>query len=225
MLLREAFSILGVQPGIDVDEVRSRYRFLVKELHPDVYDGTGDELARIVEAYRLLDAKYYGGKRRVNTRPKTTEKRHTAAHQHRKQSTTTAGSRMPPNQEENRTSAEIVFYLGKIAVSDADRNRRCRALERLAAMGLRSAGVFIRQCIFDTDPVVAVAAAKAFPRVPGTRGESVLIELIDQLSLEQCVAIIDTIQRYRLGLHRFLAYAAADRRVSVRLKAMEVLRG
>jgi hypothetical protein len=55
--------------------------------------------------------------------------------------------------------------------------------------------------------------------------ESVLIELFDQLTAPQCEAILDTIARERLDMRRFLAYAAADVRLTIRRRAMEVLRG
>ena len=122
------------------------------------------------------------------------------------------------------TDARNVFALGRVAVTAGDRDARCRAIQRLAETRLRSAGVFIRQCLFDTDPVVSVQAARSFPLVPGNRMEAVLIELFDQLAAPQCEAILDTVGRHSLSMKRFLAYAAADARPSIRRRAMEVLR-
>lgn len=263
MLLREAYSVLGVQPGIDVDEIRSRYRLLVKELHPDVNAGSEDELARIIEAYRLLDSKYRafregvtmrmkakGEERRSPRRPtqratsRAPERPNWAANDEKTRSEArqwepwspdrepsspdrqpSSPDRQPWSPDRQPPAAAVVFRLGRVAVGAADSVTRCAALDRLAATGLRSAAVFITQCIFDTDQRVAEAAARALPRVPGVRGEQALIELFDQLSVPQCVAMIETVTKHRLGLNRFLAYAAADPRLAVRLRAMEVLRG
>jgi hypothetical protein len=236
--LREAYLVLGVSPGIDQEEIRSRYRGLVKELHPDVSGGHDEELGRIIEAYRVIDMeirKRGGG--RLRARPRTraattaTATRPTSApprprpraHAEPHEQPRRAAYRDAPAPAEG--DARDVFALGRVAVTAGDRTARCRAIQRLAETRLRSAGVFIRQCLFDTDPVISVQAARSFPLVPGNRMESVLIELFDQLTAPQCEAILDTIGRQRLSMRRFLAYAAADARPSIRRRAMEVLRG
>lgn len=49
------YLILGVTPAATQEEIRRRYRQLVKELHPDCNQGRGDEeIRRINEAYEVL---------------------------------------------------------------------------------------------------------------------------------------------------------------------------
>ncbi|MFP4152458.1 MAG: J domain-containing protein [Alkalispirochaeta sp.] len=266
MQLREAYTILGVEPGFAPEEIRSRYRLLVKELHPDVNGGHGLELGQIIEAYRLIDARMGPFADRAGSAGRTAPVRRSTATTARRPappggSRTPTGRRAATAQPENTSrrrsttaresapggpassaqqraprpdpirrgesagDARAVVSLGRIAVSATERHSRIRALRELADSGLRSAGVFIRQCLFDTDKEIADESARLFPLIPGVRGESVLIELFDQLSEAQCLAIVETVGSKRPEMRRFLAYASADPRIRVRRRAMEVLRG
>jgi DnaJ-domain-containing protein 1 len=51
---REAYSVLGVDPGADEEAVREAYRSRVKEVHPDTEGGDQDEFKRVREAYEVL---------------------------------------------------------------------------------------------------------------------------------------------------------------------------
>lgn len=48
------FAILGVSADAPGDEIRSAYRRLAKEYHPDLYSGGSDAFHRIQEAYAVL---------------------------------------------------------------------------------------------------------------------------------------------------------------------------
>jgi len=48
------FAILGISPHATVDEIRSAYRRLVKEFHPDYYAGGSERFRDIQEAYSVL---------------------------------------------------------------------------------------------------------------------------------------------------------------------------
>jgi len=231
--LREAYSILGVEPGFAPEEIRSRYRLLVKELHPDVHGGRGLELGQIIEAYRLIDARLgaqFGTARRSGVRRSAARRGgNHGARGGPGAGAGVAGSGTGPGKRSGDArrpaSARDVVSFGKIAVSSGDTVARVRALRALTRSGLRSAGVFVRQCLFDADKTVAEESARLFPLIPGVRGESVLIELFDQLSEAQCLAIVETVGKQRRDMRRFLAYASADSRLRVRMRAMEVLRG
>ena len=49
------YSVLGVPPDATAREIKSRYRELAKEVHPDVSgDDSGTDMARVNEAYEVL---------------------------------------------------------------------------------------------------------------------------------------------------------------------------
>ncbi len=60
----EDWRLLGVEPGADMDEVKARYRELVKTYHPDRYQHLGEEFVRIAsekfkaihDAYQRIEA-------------------------------------------------------------------------------------------------------------------------------------------------------------------------
>ena len=58
-MAKSYFAILGISPNATVDEIRSAYRRLAKEFHPDHYAGSSDRFRDIQEAYSIL-----GNKRR-----------------------------------------------------------------------------------------------------------------------------------------------------------------
>ena len=56
MLAAEARSILGVEPGAGLDEVRTAYRAALRRTHPDLQGGGGEATRQVVDAYRALVA-------------------------------------------------------------------------------------------------------------------------------------------------------------------------
>jgi DnaJ-class molecular chaperone len=53
-MAKSYFAILGISSGSTADEVRSAYRRLAKEYHPDHYSGSSDRFRDIQEAYSVL---------------------------------------------------------------------------------------------------------------------------------------------------------------------------
>jgi DnaJ-class molecular chaperone len=53
-MAKSYFAILGISPNATANEIRSAYRRLVKEFHPDHYTGGGDRFRDIQEAYSVL---------------------------------------------------------------------------------------------------------------------------------------------------------------------------
>jgi molecular chaperone DnaJ len=53
-MAKSYFAILGISPNATVDEIRSAYRQLVKEFHPDHYAGGSSRFRDIQEAYSVL---------------------------------------------------------------------------------------------------------------------------------------------------------------------------
>jgi DnaJ-class molecular chaperone len=53
-MAKSYFAILGISPQATVDEIRSAYRRLAKEFHPDHYAGSSQRFRDIQEAYSVL---------------------------------------------------------------------------------------------------------------------------------------------------------------------------
>ena len=53
-MAKSYFTILGISPTATADEIRSAYRRLVKEFHPDYYAGDSETFRDIQEAYYVL---------------------------------------------------------------------------------------------------------------------------------------------------------------------------
>jgi DnaJ-class molecular chaperone len=53
-MAKSYFAILGISSGATADEIRSAYRRLVKEFHPDHYTGGSERFRDIQEAYSVL---------------------------------------------------------------------------------------------------------------------------------------------------------------------------
>lgn len=53
-MAKSYFTILGISPTATADEIRSAYRRLVKEFHPDYYAGDSETFQDIQEAYYVL---------------------------------------------------------------------------------------------------------------------------------------------------------------------------
>ena len=53
-MAKSYFAILGISPNASADEIRSAYRRLAKEYHPDHYAGGSEKFQDIQEAYAVL---------------------------------------------------------------------------------------------------------------------------------------------------------------------------
>lgn len=53
-MAKSYFAILGISQNATVDEIRSAYRRLAKEFHPDHYEGSSQRFRDIQEAYSVL---------------------------------------------------------------------------------------------------------------------------------------------------------------------------
>jgi predicted outer membrane lipoprotein len=51
---REAYDVLGLDPGADDSTIREAYRERIKEAHPDTESGDEEEFKRVREAYEVL---------------------------------------------------------------------------------------------------------------------------------------------------------------------------
>ncbi len=53
-MAKSYYAILGLSPNASIDDIRSAYRRLAREYHPDYYAGSSDRFREIQEAYTVL---------------------------------------------------------------------------------------------------------------------------------------------------------------------------
>ena len=53
-MAKSYFAILGISPNATGNEIKSAFRRLAKEFHPDRYQGSGNRFREIQEAYSVL---------------------------------------------------------------------------------------------------------------------------------------------------------------------------
>ncbi len=218
MLPREARKVLGIDSATSPRELRSRYRNLVKQLHPDGGTGDSGRLNSVLEAYRELCRHIAVEESRGPTGPSRRDATRTKKQPHRPP-TEDGGS---ASEDAIRNDPRLLFTYGRWATSSQDVSVRRLAVARLAESGLTAAQVFLKQAIFDNNADVARDAAVGLTRINGSRTERTIIELFDQLSVDQRLAILQTIAAERSRWYRLIAYAAADHYSAVRRLAASI---
>lgn len=81
-MTKSYFAILGVSSNATADEIRTAYRRLAKEFHPDHYTGGDETFREIQEAYSVLgnDRRRQNYERQISKKPLRTSVRHTPCH-------------------------------------------------------------------------------------------------------------------------------------------------
>ena len=204
MQRREAFRVLGLDPGVPVQTVKARFRGLVKRVHPDAQTGGGRterlDIGTLTEAYRVISSAWSGAPRRVE-RPS-------------KRAAPETERRAPAGARTDR--GRRLFELGRRATSAAHSQTRRSALRELGNSDMFSAVVYVQRALFDPDPSVACEAASILPTLPGVGTERLLLEVFDRLSVDQRLCVLRTIRDAALGMPRVVAYATADIHAPVR---------
>jgi hypothetical protein len=215
MLRHDAFRILGVPEETPTDQVRATYRELVKQMHPDArreHAGSSVELGMVVEAYRTIVRGASPGQAARRTSTEATDRS-------RRRERRSHATSSPPE----RMDAAAIASLGRFANSTADPGLRARAVQKLAASGRLMAGVYLKQAVFDVDREVAAAAAAGRVAIPGVRIESEIIALFDQLSPEQRLRVLESLEHTGRRMPRLVAYASADPFPAIRRAAEEII--
>ncbi len=195
----EAFVVLGLSPDTPLRDVRRRYHALIKELHPDTSGEDTDQAARVIEAYHRI---------REGTQR---EQRH----------------REGPGRtrsEPRPVTPKDIFTLGRWLTTASDRTVRLYAVRRLAASGLQSASVFLRQAMLDGDREIASSAMEGFLRCAGLSAERSILNVYDRMTGVQRLILIAAIEQTGRLLPRVLSWALADRDPRVRRAARRLVR-
>ena len=214
MLLHEARTLLGIDQNVSARELRTRYRTLVKQLHPDGGSGDGRRLSAVLDAYRTVRAQIGVEESTQAPPPQRAE-----APVRRSRRTRPRRASVP----EIRNDPRLLFTYGRWATGSPDPAVRRIAVRRLAESGLTAVQVFLKQALFDGDSAVAIEAAVGLTVIGSSRSEHTILSLFDQLSREQRCAIVDSVASRSTMYYRLLAYAEADPYPEVRMRAMEIL--
>lgn len=239
MLLREARTLLGIDTAISSRDLRSKYRNLVKQLHPDGGAGDSSRLNQVLEAYRIVQRQLEAEslrRERIRRKPAAdpgpshpaasgVRERYNRYDSARQASTardesTTGRSRVPSIKDDPR----LLFTYGRWATGSQDPAVRRLAVRRIAQSGLTAAQVFLKQAVFDTDRGVAIEAAAGLTRINGSRTEQTILSLFDDLTVAQRLAILEEAAGNISRWFRLLAYAEADHYLEVRRRAAAILR-
>ena len=214
MLLHEARTLLGIDRNVSARELRTKYRTLVKQLHPDGGSGDGRRLSAVLDAYRTVRAQIDAEE--IAKRPRAPRSGAPTPKPRR------AGRRQM-HASEIRSDPRLLFTYGRWATGSPDPAVRRLAVRRIAESGLTAAQVFLKQALFDGDHAVAIEAAVGLTMIGSSRSEHKILSLFDELSREQRCAIIDAIAPRPMVYYRLLAYAEADHYPEVRKRAMEIM--
>lgn len=129
---RAMYLALGLEPGAPSAEIKRAYRNLSLKLHPDASRNPGTARRFAVVAKAYETLSI---KEREHPRPAT-------------------------RQAADAGSVDL-FSLGSQLATDPDPERRRVAATRLGLSGKRSAWVFLRKGLYDTDPAVVASCVRA----------------------------------------------------------------
>ncbi len=131
------YTMLGLDSNAPSDEIKRAYRNLSVKFHPDTSGNpaTARRFGRVVKAYKVLTSQPLGDDRAA-FRPKS-------------------------NPVNALGDSQDLFALGTILVSGKETSSRVQAAKLLGLSGKRSAWVFLRKGILDTDEAVVCASMKA----------------------------------------------------------------
>ncbi|GAB6089835.1 HEAT repeat domain-containing protein [Spirochaeta dissipatitropha] len=127
---------LGVSDDADLQEIKAAFRHKIKKLHPDKTRSNGQHWAinQLIEAYAGLSALYKTGK-----------------------PSRTSGI-MNPDME---TAISDIFAIGELSQASTDPEVRIAAIQALGRSRKRTAFMFIRKALFDSEPDIVRAAVSA----------------------------------------------------------------
>jgi len=199
----EMCRLLGVSPGVKIDQLRSAYRSLVKRYHPDSGGGKGDaaHFVKIVQAYQGLMARLVRDSGN-------------GSHAH------VSAPRKPANPEQD------IFALGRDLLMSPDPSARVAAAFGLARSGNPSSYAFLRKAMWDKSESVRLAVVRAVGKLGIAHSAPELGTLYAKASVAVRREILSAVGHMR-GNHAFDGIVAAALRDSdplVRARATELRR-
>jgi hypothetical protein len=192
------YSVLGLAPDADGEELRIAYRRLAMRYHPDSSrdPATARQFSRVVRAYKVLSA-------RVSEPPKGNAPR----------------DRFALVLE----AGDDLFALGQILAVDPDPRAREAATKKLGLSGRRAAYVFLRRAFYDADEEVALAAVRAVAFIGSRQAGAEVAALYSRSGAAMRARMLEAAAATKEPLFRAtLEVAAKDADPGLRLRALRL---
>ena len=201
MRVLDACRTLGVTSTAPPAEIKQAYHRLLKQFHPDLTSGEGNRrrLEEVVEAYRSLKER----QSRIVPFP--------------------SGPRRRPTKPPAVTPEELAT-LGHLVAHGRSAAMRAFSARRLGNSGKRSAYVFLRPGLYDSDPLVVRSAVQAIGALNVAGCAAELASLFFRTDPETKHCILDIVEQ-RAGPPRFgdvVLVGMRDRDLSVRKRALSL---
>ena len=177
MEVPKLYRTLGLREGASIEEIKSAYRSLVKQYHPDISKdpSTGEMFKRVVAAYKTLT---------VMERKKTIINSEVRS--------TSAPRRRPPKEVD-------IHGLGKLLLEGFTPEMRAFAARRLGHSGKRSAYAYLRKALYDSSEQVLCAVVEAVGRLKIVQSSGELASLFSRGGRTLRIEILEAVQH--IGCH------------------------
>ncbi len=204
MIEAELYRLLGLSSGATLAEVKSAFRRLALQHHPD-RGGRSDRFSRISEAYQALLG-LSGGQ---GAPPEA------GGSQSRKQSRGSGG----------RVSLRVV-EAGRELLGAVESGARVAAAKKLSRLGRKSAYPFLREALADPEKRVAAAAVRAIGALNIRQSAPELGALFLRADPELKLTVLESVRRMGAlrAFNGVLLAALKDSDRRVRARAAELLR-
>lgn len=159
----ELYRTLGLPFGASGEAVKEAYRRLAKQYHPDITkdQSSGPVFAKIVHAYKVLSVREQ--QKNLIDFPVRNVRR--------------SGTAKPPREVD-------IFSLGKLVIQGKTVGMRAFAARGLGNSGKRSAYVYLRKALYDSEDLVIKSAVEAIGKLKILQSAGELAALYNRGSRE-----------------------------------------
>ncbi len=168
---RDLYRTLGLPYGATGEEVKSAYRRLAKQYHPDITKDqrSGAVFSEIVHAYKVLTVK---------------EQQKTLI------DFPVRNVRKPPRQKPKPRQEVDMFALGKLVTGGKTMGMRAFAARGLGNSGKKSSYAYLRKALYDTSDLVVKSAVEAIGKLKIRQSSGELASLYARGAREVRLAVL-----------------------------------
>jgi len=200
-MLERDLAVLGLQPGVDDAEIRRAYRNLAKKYHPDLSGrNTSLMFERVTHAYKNLTVAENTS--RVLQYP----------------------ARETPRKQYNRPEPpkDSVTGLGYILLSGASAAERVFAAKKLGNAGKKTAFVYLKRALYDSDPMVVRSSVQAIGRLKVSQSAGELSSAFSRGCADTRLEVLKAVEAIGVsgGFRNIVLQAMKDPSSLVRIKGI-----